>query len=92
MNKIHLTKFIERGDRGPIKLWPTIFSQGFKEYYLTREEITFLEEYNEGDIFENYNHDPEYEAAHSCRKWHHSYITGDEIRKYLTKFKKHCKI
>jgi hypothetical protein len=76
VNKIHLTKFIERGNRKPIKLWPLIFSEGFKGYFLTREEITFLEEYKEGDIFENYNHDPEYEAAQS---YHHSYITGDEM-------------
>lgn len=92
MKKIHLTKFIESGDRKPIKLYPQIFSKHYKGYYLTKEELSYLEEYilSKGDNFKNYRLSTCYAPWAGDKKY--EYMTGSEIQKYLDQFKKDCKI
>ena len=90
MKKIHLTKFIESGDRQVIPMFPKVFGKGFKEYYLTREEISFVEQIIEskGKKFKNYAYCSEYAPWAGSRKYER--MQGNEIQEYLSKFKKHC--
>ena len=92
MKKIHLLKYVESGDRGPLNLYPKIFPKGSKEYYLSIEEIKFVEDTinNEGENFKNYAYSTEY--APWAGDYRYEDMKGEEILKYLSQFKKVCKV
>jgi len=92
MKKIHLLKYVESGDRGPLKLYPKIFPKGSKEYYLSIEEIKFVEKIisNKGKNFENSVYSTEY--APWAGDYRYEDMKGEEILEYLSQFKTNCKI
>ena len=92
MKKIHLTKYINSGERDPIAFYPKMFGKPFKGYYLSREEIDFVEKViiEKGKNFKNYFYSSEYAPWAGKRKYED--MTGEQIQQYLSKFKKHCKV
>lgn len=92
MKKIHLTKAIEAGNRCLIECFPPIFSKTGKPYYLSIQEIIFVEDIiaSKGTKFKLYNYSQVYAAWAGDDRYRN--MTAQEIQTYLSKFKKHCKM
>ena len=83
ISKICQIQIIESGNYDPNVFFPLTFSKSAKPYYLTIQEITFVEciMVSEGTKFKSSKYAP----------WWPN-ISAQEIQAYLPKFKKDCEM